>query len=194
MSISGGDYAQATFTHTDGTNTYLDAATNSQALYLANNAGIAIYLVVPARFQNIITAFKGISTAGLGVPAIYGVTLQKSETGAADNNVLTYTPPAVAGSYRASMSFDVSASTAGICGWTISYKDSNGAVQTPTNIIMFASGILAGGLTLTVAANGHYFGYMDFDIDNSATNIVFKFTYTSGTLAGNLTVRLEQLA
>jgi hypothetical protein len=138
-------------------------------------------------------AYNAILTAGLGVPAIYGLTLQKSETGAADNNVLIYTPPATAGTYRASMSLDVSASTAGICGWTITYKDSNGNAQAPVNIIMFASGVLAGGLTLTVAANGHYFGYMDFDIDNSATNIVIKFTYTSGTLAAKMTARVEQL-
>jgi len=169
-------------------------ATNS--LYLAVH-GIKEFWVDgtsgKVTIHTLISSYQNILTAGLGVPAIYLATFQKNETGVADNNVGTYIPPAVAGSYRASMSLDVSASAAGVCGWTISYKDSNGNAQTPTNIIMFASGVLAGGLTLMVAAGGHYFGYMDFDIDNSATNIVFKFTYTSGTLAAKMTVRLEQL-
>jgi hypothetical protein len=121
-------------------------------------------------------------------------TLQKSETGAADANVLTYTPPASAGCYLLSMSLDVSASTAGICGWTATWTDSNGHAQAPTNIIMFASGILAGGLTLTVAANGQYFGSCPISIDNSATNIVIKFTYTSGTLAALITATIQRLA
>lgn len=191
MSISGGDYAQATFTHTDGTNTYLDAATNSQALYLANYLGSAIYLVVPVRFQNNIAAFKGISTAGLGVPAIFKLTAVKAETGA-DANVFTYTPPAVAGVYRASFAFDVSAATAATIGFTLSYKDSTGTAISALVYEFASTG--SPGSTLVFTGAGNSTGSYVFNIDASATNIVAGLSFTGTSFTGKVTAVLEQLA
>ena len=63
-------------------------------------------------------------------PNVVEITKQKSETGA-DANVLTYTPPAVAGVYRLHFVADMSADNLAVLGWTATWKDSNGNAQSP---------------------------------------------------------------
>jgi len=132
-------------------------------------------------------------TAGLGVATVFGSTLQKSETGA-DTNVLTLTPPATAGRYRVSVSISVSAASAATLGWTASWKDSNGATQTPANLPLFTQNSTTVGLTISVSANVTYSGSWDMDIDNSATNIVVKTTFTGTSVAYKISAIIEQLA
>ena len=57
---------------------------------------VAVFNITTAG-KNLI--YNGLTLAGLGSDAMVGSTLLKAET-AADANVLTYTPPAVAGTYR----------------------------------------------------------------------------------------------
>ena len=137
-------------------------------------------------------AYKNIATAGLGVPAIYKLTAVKAET-AADTNVFTYTPPAVAGVYRASFALDVSAATAATLGFTLSFKDSNGnAISAQVYEFAFTGG--SSGTTLVFAGPGNTEASLVFNIDNSATNIVAGLTFTGTSFAGKVTATLEQLA
>lgn len=133
------------------------------------------------------------TTAGLGVATIFGATLQKSETGA-DTNVLTVTPPAVAGRYRVSVSISVSAATAATLGWTVAWTDSNGHAQTPANMPIFTQNSTTVGLTTSVSANVAYSGDWEFDVDNSAANIVVKTTFTGTSVAYKISAIIEQLA
>lgn len=140
-----------------------------------------------------VTTFKGISTAGLGLAAVYGSTKQKSETGA-DANVLTYTPPAVAGTYLVKIAISVSAASAATLGVTITWKDSNGHAQAPTNIALTKVGTAAPALTFSAAANDTYECDCPIEIDNSATNIVVKTTFSGTSIAYKISAAVLQLA
>jgi len=139
-----------------------------------------------------ITSYNGINTAGNGVVAIMAATSQKSES-AADTNVLTFTPPAAAGTYRVRFILSVSAAAAAVLGWTITYKDSNGNSQTPTNLSLNQVGAAPGALTYTTSSAGNYHGAADIDIDNSATSIVVKFTLTGGTITAKASSTIERI-
>src|SRR6185437_146525 len=108
------------------------SATDSFAWRQLTGVGTQTTLMVLGNTGKI-TRYANISTAGQGLSTIYGSTLQKSETGA-DTNVLTYTPPSVAGRYRVTVSISVSAATAATLGWTLAWTDSNSHAQTPANL------------------------------------------------------------
>lgn len=144
-------------------------------------------------FSGKMISYNGLSTAGQGFPVILGITSQKAETGAADANVLTVTPAAAVGTYRLSFVLSCSASTAGIAGWTATWTDSNGQAQAPTNLALSAAGTALPALTFTLVANSAYYGAAIIDVNNAATNIVIKMTYTSGTLAAKVSATIERL-
>ena len=137
--------------------------------------------------------YGSIATAGVGVSPIYAATTQKAETGA-DAALLSYTPPATKGTYRIRFSADVSAANTATFGWTVTYKDSNGHAQAPTNVAMAILGTAGHSLTVTAAANGHYSGNLEIDIDNSATAIVVKTTFSGTSIAYNASAWIEQIA
>lgn len=139
-----------------------------------------------------ITQYSGIVTAGQGVAPILGATSQKTES-AADTNVLTVTPPAVAGSYRLRFVMAVSAQSAATLGWTATWKDSNSAAQAPTNLALFVSGTAAPALTFVAVTNGNYYGEAYIDIDNSATAIVVKLTFSGTSFTAKVTATVERL-
>ena len=139
-----------------------------------------------------LTKYNSINTAGNGAVVIHASTSQKSES-AADTNVLTFTPPAAAGTYRIAFTMAVSAQNTATLGWTATWKDSNGAAQAPTNLSLFTSGTAAPALTVTAATNGNYYGTAIVDIDNSATNIVVKLTFTGTSFTAKASANIERL-
>lgn len=141
----------------------------------------------------LITRYANITTAGQGLATIYGSTKQKSETGA-DANVLTYTPPAVAGTYLVKIAISVSAASAATLGVTITWKDSNGHAQAPINIALTKVGTAAPALTFSAAANDAYECDCPIEIDNSATNIVVKTTFSGTSIAYKISASVLQLA
>lgn len=122
----------------------------------------------------------------------YAATSQKAES-AADASVLSFIPPAVAGSYRLRFVMSVSAANAATLGWTATWKDSNGNAQTPTNLALFQEGTALPALTFTTSAAGDYYGYADIDIDASATSIVVKLTFTGTSFAAKVSATIERL-
>lgn len=126
------------------------------------------------------------------VPRPFGSTSQKNET-AADANVLTFTPPAGVGSYRVRFVMSVSAANAATLGWTATWKDSNGKAQGPTNLSLYQSGTAAPALTYTTSRAGNYYGQADIDVDNSATPIVIKLTFTGTSFAAKVSATVEKV-
>jgi hypothetical protein len=120
-------------------------------------------------------------------------TSQKSES-AADVNVLTCTPPAVAGSYRVHLNLSLSAATAATLGWTATWTDSNGTSQAPTNlpICISSAGTCAattGALSSTVTASGDYY----IDVNNAGTAIVIKLTFSGTSFTAKVSATVEKL-
>ncbi len=121
-----------------------------------------------------------------------GSTLQRSESGV-DTNVLTVTPAAVAGSYRIRFVLSLSAANAATLGWTATWTDSNGNAQTPTNLALYQTGVAAPALTFTTSAAGDYYGQADIDVNNAATAIIVKLTFTGTSFTGKVSANIERL-
>lgn len=119
-------------------------------------------------------------------------TSQKAET-AADANVLTCAPPAVAGSYRIRVALSLSAASAATVGWTATWTDSNGNAQAPANLSLLQSGTAAPALTFTTSAAGNYYGDAQIDINNAATSIVIKLTFAGTSFTGKVSATIERI-
>lgn len=138
-------------------------------------------------------SFKNEAQVAMNLVGTSGRTLRKAES-AADTNVLTFTPPATAGTYRISIVLSVSAATAAVLGWTATWTDSNGNAQTPTNLTFVQSGAASPALTFTAAGAGNYYGQALVDVDNSATAIVVKLTFTGTSFAAKMSAFVEPLS
>lgn len=123
---------------------------------------------------------------------IVAKTLQKAEA-AADAALLTFTPPAAAGTYRLRFTLSISAAASAVVGWTATWTDSNGSARTPTNLSLFLEGTAAPALTITTSSVGNYYGDATIDINNAAANIVIKFTLASGTITAKSSATIERL-
>jgi hypothetical protein len=130
-----------------------------------------------------ITNYNGLVGVGESFCLIVGSTSQKAETGA-DTSLLTITPPATAGGYKAHIVMSVSAASAAVLGWTATYTDSNGNAQTPTNLALLQNGTAVPALTFTVASGtSNLYGDFYFDINNAAAAITIKTTFTGTSVA-----------
>jgi hypothetical protein len=134
----------------------------------------------------------GISTAGLGLPTIYAATKQKSETGSADANVMTYAPPSTAGQYRLTVTAEVASATSGVISFTLTWQDSQGNLHSNIALLMFQNQVATPATTFTTSAAGYYSIDFTFSIDNSGTSIVLKWV-GGGTSAAKVSSALEQL-
>lgn len=185
-SMDSGRQATSTWSLRDDTNTTTFAQYNVSGRWqFLQNAGWARGALAHV--------YNGISTAGNGLAAVYGATSQRTEETGADSNVLTFTPPATAGSYRIRFVMSVSAANAATLGWTASWTDSNGNAQTPTNLSLFQSGAAAPALTFTTSAAGNYYGYADVDVNNSGTAIVVKLTFSGTSFTAKVSATIERL-
>jgi hypothetical protein len=130
-----------------------------------------------------ITSYNGLTSAGESLCFIVGSVSQKAETGA-DATLLSITPPATAGGYKAHIVMSVSAASAAVLGWTATYTDSNGNPQTPTNLALLQNGTATPALTFTIASGtSNLYGDFYFDINNAAAAITIKTTFTGTSVA-----------
>lgn len=169
---------------------FVNAPTGQVVTLSVNNANTFVLGAT-----GLLVAFN-IALAGLGFPVIVALTLQKSETGA-DANVLTYTPPAAAGSYKLHFIADMSADNLAVLGWTATWKDSNGNARAPTNLPIAspdASTTTAAAFTVsdTGAVASTASGVWPINTDNSATSIVIKFTFSGTSIACKVTAWIEK--
>lgn len=126
------------------------------------------------------------------VDIIPGTTSQKAETGSADANVLTVTPAAVIGTYRACFVASVSSATAGVISWTLSWTDSSGNAQSNIAQDLFQDGTAAPATSFTTSAAGNYHFCRELDVNNAAANIVVKWV-GGGTTAAKVSATIERL-
>lgn len=134
---------------------------------------------------------KGLPDTGMA-PVQCSV-LQKAET-SADASLLTFSGFSIAGTYKLKISMDVSAeNTYTLFGWTATWTDSNGHAQAPTYLSLYQSGVAAPALNFTPAANGHYYGGADVDINNSGTSIVIKTTGSGTSIAYKASAWIERV-
>lgn len=125
-------------------------------------------------------------------PKVVAKTIQKAETGA-DATLLTYTPPAVAGTYRVTFVLSIPATFSGNLGWSVAYTDVNGTAQSPANLNLFTTGVAGAALSVAAAAGKVCYGELCLDTNNSGTAIVVKATATaSGSYVASATI--ERLA
>ena len=126
---------------------------------------------------------QGYALAAGSEPIVVAQTISKSETQAADSNVMTFTPPHVAGKYRLEWSCDVSSASSGVIGFQMSYVDSNGSTVTNKAFTIFVAGTAAGGLTLTTSVASNFTGGANIGVDASGTNVVIKWPGGGTTVA-----------
>jgi len=124
--------------------------------------------------------------------SLVGVTSQKAETGTADANVLTFTPPAVAGSYRVCYDASVASATAGVIGFTLSWTDSSANAQANIALSLTQMGTAAPALTFTTSAAGDYGSCQTIDVNNAAVAIVVKWV-GGGVSAAKASVTIERI-
>lgn len=170
------------------TNGTITTANNTITLTTSGNS----FTIGSTVFTPVIGQYNGTATAGQGVSWIPAITTQKNET-AADTSVLSYTPAAAAGTYRVSFVMSLSAANTATLGWTMTWKDSNGNAQSPTNLSLLQEGTAAPALTFTTSSAGNYYATAVIDVDNSQTAIVVKTTFSGTSFAGKVTATIERL-
>ena len=128
--------------------------------------------------------------AGLGFPAIFAAYSQVGKA-ALVANAISFTPPAVAGTYRLFVVVNVHTAVASDMAVTVTFKDGGGNAQ--SFVLPLA---LSGSTTIYIACNnttGVFCGELLFQVDASATAITCSTTGTTQTLY-DLAATLEQLA
>lgn len=138
-----------------------------------------------------ILTYKTIATAGVGVPPIYSAPAQ-SATKTGNFTVLSYTPPATAGTYRVGGVITTTSSTnTGTVQFTLDYVDSQGTTHT-ADIIPLLDAAGTSATTKTGASKEfHAQGWL-FTINNSATAIALKVVIT-GSVSYTVTGSIEQI-
>lgn len=152
-------------------------------------SGLSLYADTTSR--EMLGAVNGGTTFGM-FARVGCQTSQKAET-AADTSLLSCTPISAAGRYRVRFTMSLSAASAATIGWTITYTDSNGNAQTPTNLSLYQQGTAAPALTFTTSAAGNYYGFIDIDVNNAGTAIVVKTTFSGTSFAGKASATIEKL-
>lgn len=138
------------------------------------------------------TKVAGVTTAGEGVAIVQCATNAKTETGA-DASVLSCTPASAAGSYEACVSLDVSAASAATLGWTMTWTNSKGNANAPTNMSLFQMGVAAPALTFSAAANNSYYACVPIAVNNAGTAIVVKTTFSGTSIAYNASAIVKRV-
>lgn len=153
-------------------NTQLNGATN---VYLK----IASVSVMQINSTGIIS-YRNISTAGLGVPSIYGsanITAQSSNA-----TICTYTNAATDGDFEVSAAMNVTAATGISTSLSVTYTDVNNAAQT---LILPVQ--LAGGTGGTYLASGLVIATGDYSTPVQHIRVKASTVITVKTAAGTFT-------
>jgi hypothetical protein len=174
--------------------TYWTLITGSVPLVDTGVATHSFVEFVDVQFQNGAYYSTTLSTTGLGVANIVAATYDKAETGSADTNLFVYTPPTMRGTYRITITCEVTGTpSAGIVEFKGTYTDSEGNTRTGVAISLFELAIAAPALSFTLSAGSvEFYTTWNISTDASAGNI--KVTWTGGgTITANCTVIAERV-
>lgn len=172
---------------TGGARFSLRDQTNAKQIWNINSGASGGSLTLP-------TACAFTTLQGAGSPALVcAATSQKTES-AADANVLTFTPPAAVGTYRLHLDGSISAATAATLGWTATWTDSNGNAATPTNLsVCLASTGVCAATTGALSAVDRFSGTYLIDVNNAATAIVIKLTFSGTSFTAKVSATVERI-
>jgi hypothetical protein len=155
--------------------------------------GLAIQTISGGSRIGQIVTYNGVNTAGLGVPAIYGAISQVNVTSTANASLLSYTPPAQAGTYRVLLAVTVSSATSGVVSLTLTWKNAYSVSESAIAILLFQNQVATPATSFTTSAAGYYAGDQVIDIDNSQTPIVLGWV-GGGTITAKVSATIEQMA
>lgn len=160
--------------------------TRTNTPYAIKQIGTADLIFWGSKFST----YNNITTAGTGIPYIIGSAATGSVS-STQTNLINYTPPASAGSYRLCYVIaNTSGTNTGTTTLTIAYTSAAGVAQSFTPpIAQEGSAIL---LTAATGASKDFDGCTYFSINNAAAAITATFT-VSGTVATFINASLEQL-
>jgi hypothetical protein len=146
----------------------------SGALTLVAGAGIT---VTPSGHDITIAATGG------SAPPIVASANQIAMTGSG-GTVLTYTPPSDVGMYRISFEWDAVQTSGGAVEFDIAFQD---ALGNAASLAFTTDGLSANGSDIV------YDGQIEFETDNSGTDIVLTVPDVGNVMTGLLSATLEQL-
>lgn len=174
---------------------YISGDGTGNGVVLNGKTGGTLYLAFAGtskyRFAALgLSQFAGITTVGLGVPAIYAVASSVGNA-ALVANAINYVPPAAAGTYRISAYVNVRTAAAVNMTVTVTYKDAAGVAR--SELLTLQQQNTATNVVNMNNTAGRFTGQYIFQIDNSATAITVSTTGTTMTLY-DLAATLEQLA
>lgn len=177
-------------TISSGTNENLRiSAKGTGTISIGSNSSGNIFMVHSTQFSTKITAYQNITTAGWGIPAIYGsgrVTAQA----AAVASVATYTVGAADGSFYISSNVNVTAFSVGTFNVTCTYTDEGNTSRTVT----FNFSSITGTLGIAIAAAGAFEGIPLHIRCKASTAITIATTGTFTSLTYNVEGSIIQIA
>lgn len=139
-------------------------------------------------FGGKLTTYNSITTAGYGIPAIYGSGRQTAQT-AADASVATYTVGASDGSFWVSGNVNVTAFAVGTFNEIVTYTDETNTVQTLK--LNFSS--VTGTIGIAIAATGPFEGIPAQIRAKAGTAITISTTGTFTSLTYNVEGNITQV-
>jgi hypothetical protein len=179
---SGGGLAIATISSIANENLTLDAkGTGTISLASVSTGGVVI--------GTTISSYKGVSTAALGIPSIYGYGRFTAQT-AAVVSVASYTNGAADGSFLISANVNITSFTAGTFNTTVTYTDETNTSRTLT--LNFSS--ITGTLGIALAAAGAFEGIPAHIRVKASTAITIATTGTFTSLTYNVEGLITQIA
>lgn len=178
--------ADKTFLIADGSSSLgLGIGTLTSQPFVLGTNNTAIMTILGSgniEIQKLISKYNAVSTAGLGIPAIYGQGRATAQV-AANASVATYTVGSADGSFMVSGNVNVTAFAVGTFNVTVTYTDETNTSQTLK--MNFSS--LTGTIGIAIAATGPFEGIPAHIRCKAATAITVA---TSGTFT-SLTYNVE---
>jgi hypothetical protein len=162
-------------------------------LAVGGSGGLTINTSQQVSISNIVNAYNGISTAGWGVPAIYGSGRQTAQTGA-DSSVATYSVGASAdGSFTVSCNVNVTASVTNSFSVTCAYTDETNASRVLTMPFVQLGGVTLIGTITNVTGTGPYEGVPLHIRAKAGTSITVATSGTFTSVTYNVEATIIQI-
>jgi hypothetical protein len=174
----------------DAGNTYINAVTGKTLYLRINNATHMSFTNSVINMAYKLAQYNAITTAGWGVPAIYGSGYSAAQT-AAVASVATYTVGAADGLFDVRAYVNVTTSTLHTIAVQVAYTDETNTAQTLTLTFSQLAGTLVTSITNATGA-GPYEGVPVTIYCKASTSITIKTTGTFTTVTYNVAGSIAQ--
>ncbi len=166
-----------------------DNAALTSDIFVARDNGVNCFVIADG---GLVSKYNSITTAGLGLPAIYGSGRSTAQT-AAVATVATYTVGATDGAFLISANVNVTTSTTHTIAVQVDYTDETNTARTLTLAFVQLGGTIIASIT-NVTGAGPYEGIPVHIRCKAATAITIKTTGTFTTVTYNVEGSITQIA